>query len=371
MASISVYDISSTSFSVMLTGLQTDGVTYTRKCQWNVRETSSNNSMGSAVTYISPGETEGGDCTFSGMSANTEYSISCTVYRTDTGAWLASFSEEVTTSDSSGGGGDDTEEWMYYHTIVGTIPEFYEDTETYVPKYIVQVFQFRFERDGIAKFYSFLSGDTIGYLSDSLGIDETSGEPSGNILAQNDDDNGWEFGFEYEVSAYTTYYLYVRHQFGDTGGYIQIGIEAPIDPSLNLPYVATWSWSVTSDSAVSGLIKTKARNAARDKTATTNFDHRVWNAMVDKVYEIVDKCGYGWDSYYETYSRTLMNTSPYELMADMFNSLRYNIGIHYSTGIQEVDPGDIVYGEYFLTLATCINEWIDQLRNDGILAQPT
>ena len=270
-----------------------------------------------------------------------------------------------------GGGGDDTEEWKYYHTIVGTIPEFYEDTETYVPKYIVQVFQFRFERDGIAKFYSFLSGDTIGYLSDSLGIDETSGEPSGNILAQNDDDNGWEFGFEYEVSAYTTYYLYVRHQFGDTGGYIQIGIEAPTDPSANLPTVNKWSWVTSWNGEINSTIKTRARNAVRDKTATTNFDHRVWNALVDKVYEIVDKCGYGWDSYYETYSRTLMNTSPYELMADMFNSLRYNIGIHYSTGIQEVDPGDIVYGEYFLTLATCINEWIDQLRNDGILAQPT
>jgi hypothetical protein len=94
--------------------------------------------------------------------------------------------------------------------------------------------------------------------------------------------------------------------------------------------------------------------------------------MVDKVKEIMDEAVGWWDSAdYATYYDTKFNSSPYELTAVMFNSLRNNIeiagntdayiGLGHKTGIGPVSSGDYVYGDYFLTLAEYINECIDNL----------
>lgn len=53
-----------------------------------------------------------------------------------------------------------------------------------------------------------------------------------------------------------------------------------------------------------------------------------------------------------------MTSSDKTLTAARFNSVRYNIGAHYSTGISEVASGDPVLGSYFTTLTTKLNEWI-------------
>ena len=108
MASISVYSIGNTSFSAKLIGLQTTGVNYTRDCRWNVRESSSNNTVDSFSEDITAGKTEGAAHTITGLSPNTNYSVSCTVYRADTGAYLNSFSASVKTSGSGGSGGGDS-----------------------------------------------------------------------------------------------------------------------------------------------------------------------------------------------------------------------------------------------------------------------
>lgn len=120
-----------------------------------------------------------------------------------------------------------------------------------------------------------------------------------------------------------------------------------------------WSWTSSNGSATASQTK-KAYTAVDSNGKLSDFSYKVWNDMVDKVDEILDAMGYSWSSYYCSKSNTKMSSSDKELTAERFNSLRYNIGSHYGTGIQEVDTGDIVYGDYFITLADKINDWIDR-----------
>ena len=83
--------------------------------------------------------------------------------------------------------------------------------------------------------------------------------------------------------------------------------------------------------------------------------------MCSKVIEIENAAGLTWSTKYASYADTKMSSSDKALTAKRFNSLRYNIGRSYSTGINEVSSGDIVYAWYFTTLARCMNEWIDQI----------
>lgn len=248
MASIYVYSVSSTSISVRLTGLQTSGVDYTRKCTWAAYEKSTNNAAASGNSYITQGAEQGGDITLSGLSPNTAYMVYCTVYRTDTGEFLASIpSVDVTTNSSGGGGG-------------------------------------------------------------------SSGGDSGETTT-----------------------------------------------------VTKWDWfGVNGDAWAEET--TAAYNAITNKTATTNFSRYVWNDMVAKVYDIAMASTKYWDSDYAFHYETLMSQKPYELTAVKFNSLRNNIelvgnyvGLGYRTGIGVVAPGDVVRGEFFITLTNYMNACIDKL----------
>lgn len=83
--------------------------------------------------------------------------------------------------------------------------------------------------------------------------------------------------------------------------------------------------------------------------------------MCDKVKEVLDAIGASWDSQYASYSSTRMSSSDKALTARRFNSLRYNIGSYYPTGINEVSRGDTVYGWYFITITNSLNMWISSL----------
>ena len=91
--------------------------------------------------------------------------------------------------------------------------------------------------------------------------------------------------------------------------------------------------------------------------------------MVNKVKEILDATGDRWytasadvQTQYLPYEEVLMSADDKLLSAARFNSLRFNIGAReVTTGIGDRSPGDIVYGNYFVILANCINEWIGKL----------
>lgn len=124
--------------------------------------------------------------------------------------------------------------------------------------------------------------------------------------------------------------------------------------------VEKWSWSTSNGSATSSQTSAAYR-AVVNNTSVSNFSYLVWNDMVDKVMEIIYYLGGRWYNDYLSYGNTLMTSSDKTLTAKRFNSLRYNIGSRYSTGINEVSTGDPVLGSYFITLADCINDWIDTL----------
>ena len=126
------------------------------------------------------------------------------------------------------------------------------------------------------------------------------------------------------------------------------------------PAISKWSWSSSNGTASAAQTKA-AYDALINRGPLSDFSYRVWNDMCGKVIEIENALGQTWSTKYAQYADTKMTTSDKSLTAKRFNSLRYNIGRSYSTGINEVASGDTVYAWYFTTLARCMNEWIDQI----------
>ena len=124
--------------------------------------------------------------------------------------------------------------------------------------------------------------------------------------------------------------------------------------------VSAWSWSSSNGTASASQTKA-AYTALTNNGSTSDFSYLVWNDMCSKVIEIENAAGLTWSTKYASYADTKMSSSDKVLTATRFNSLRYNIGRSYSTGINEVASGDSVYAWYFTTLARCMNEWIDQI----------
>lgn len=264
-----------------------------------------------------------------------------------------------------GSGEPDEPTWtLVTATIRDTSEVFNDNFES--EEYEVYRYRVNFEESGRASFYTKGDLDTYGLLTTTTGFDEIDGFPTGTTLAEDDESGeGSNFKFTYDVEADTNYYVWVRCCFGSDSGTIDFYVEPP---GTSSPTIEKWSWT-SSNGGASSTQTRNAYNAVVNKTAVTNFSHIVWNDMVDKVKDIMDEAVGWWDGTYATYSNTRFNASPYELTADMFNSLRNNIeiagnsylGLGYKTGIDKVNSGDKVYGDYFLTLADYINDCIDNL----------
>lgn len=122
-------------------------------------------------------------------------------------------------------------------------------------------------------------------------------------------------------------------------------------------YIDQWSWTSSNGSATA--LQTRAAYSAVTNNGTVkNFSYLVWNDLVDKAKEVFDANGYSWDNRFASYYSTRMSASDRILTAARFNSLRYNIGIHSSTGIQTVYSGDPVYGWYLTQLVNSLNALI-------------
>lgn len=121
----------------------------------------------------------------------------------------------------------------------------------------------------------------------------------------------------------------------------------------------TWSSSygpVTATTVSNGnfVLSSAADTAVRNHGATTAISVSEWNGLVNTVNNVIGGKGWDWISNNSNQGATLSvadtkaSDSDKYLYASMFNSLRYNIGSHYSTGINKVSSGDIVYGAYFV-----------------------
>ena len=124
--------------------------------------------------------------------------------------------------------------------------------------------------------------------------------------------------------------------------------------------VAAWNWNASNGDASAALTKA-AKYAVDHKGSLSDFSYKVWNDMCKKVLDIENAAGLQWNPKYAEYLDTKMSSTDKVLTADRFNSLRYNIGRRYSTGIDEVKSGWPVLGSYFVTLTDCMNAWINEL----------
>ena len=215
-----------------------------------------------------------------------------------------------------------------------------------------------FEYSGTATFYTTRSVDTYGYLSVTTDYDTSRGVPY-SYLAE-DDNSGKEnnFSISYDVVAGKTYYIWIRACSGSESGSSRFWILSPSEPTQSS--IKKWSWTSSNGDATDAETS-DAYYAVKNRTRVTDFSYVVWNDMVDKVKEILDEIGESWDTTYTTFGNAKISYANKTLTADKFNSLRSNIGNNFSTGIAKVWRGDVVYGSYFLTLADCINAWIDTI----------
>ncbi|MBO5409314.1 MAG: hypothetical protein J6A61_07980 [Clostridia bacterium] len=220
----------------------------------------------------------------------------------------------------------------------------------------MQRYSVSFENSGTANFFTMGDYDTWGYLSTSSTFDSETGEPTNWLVEDGYSGPGDNFAISYNVTAGTTYYIWIC----EAGGAATGAIDLYIQPPAKAVDVEKWSWTKSNNNATASQTQ-KAYTAITNKGYVTDFSYIVWNDLVDKVKEILDATGDSWDASYTTFAAAKMTSSDKTLTAAKFNSLRYNIGSHYSTGITEKTPGDYVYGWYITTLAECINGWIDSL----------
>ena len=132
-----------------------------------------------------------------------------------------------------------------------------------------------------------------------------------------------------------------------------------------------WSWS-TLDDGTDSSERQLAYKAITNKGLISDFSYTVWNDLVNKVYSITNKTldnsasiG-GWltenansNTTYLSYNDTKMSAEDRVLTADRFNAVKYNIGARVSTSLTDRVKGDIVKGNYFITLTNCLNAWIE------------
>lgn len=136
--------------------------------------------------------------------------------------------------------------------------------------------------------------------------------------------------------------------------------ESDDDIEITVP---KWSWDKTNGTATDEQTA-KAYDALIHNGPTKDFSYKVWNDMVAVVREILYQTDDKWDgngTEYASPSQTTMGANK-TLTATRFNALLHNIDSRYDTGLKEVSPGDVVKASYFLTLAECINDWIDSLN---------
>lgn len=240
--------------------------------------------------------------------------------------------------------------------------------DIYIPSGGARRIAISFKNPGTALFYTSdysdsVSMDTYGYLSTSALWNIQERCPDSYLVEDDDSGIGRNFKIVYtNIKAKgTIYYLYIRTvDKSASSGTTTLHIIPP-----GVVQVEKWSWDTSN-------IRQKARDAANSKGLVSNFSHSVWNDLCQKVQDILDYSHLSWDS--ETFGLTLLETKMSDtdsndrvLTAQRFNSLRYNIDkntnslpdIHAVTGIGKVERGDIVYGQYFITIADTINKWID------------
>lgn len=229
-----------------------------------------------------------------------------------------------------------------------------------------------FLNSGVASFCGYnVYGNMICYLSTTPEWNHQKGEPYSYLTSStNNQYHESNPSFTYNVQVGTTYYFWVRcYSIGSTSQkYDGKVIVAP--PTISKP--SKWDWNISNGRATA-LQTSRAYDAVVNKTYVKDFSHAVWNDLVYSWNELLYFKNVGWKSYYCTLNSTTLPRAywideeegtyreDYTLLAEIFNSLLYNVKQVCNPGINYVSTGDEVLGSYFITLAKCLNDMIDTL----------
>ena len=115
-AGISIYSKTSSSVTLRLTGLDTSWTNGTRDVYWYLGSANGGIPTENAYyktksTTLADGVSSGGDVTFSGLQASTQYGIYCEIYHGS--EFLKGLQGYVTTSSESGGGTVSIAKWSW------------------------------------------------------------------------------------------------------------------------------------------------------------------------------------------------------------------------------------------------------------------
>jgi hypothetical protein len=160
-----------------------------------------------------------------------------------------------------------------------------------------------------------------------------------------------------------------------------LGIE--LLPVLDSSY-ALWAWDKSNGSASQADVA-RAYTAITTQGQCSDFSRYVWNDLVNKVADVLDKCGLEWDSTYCSAQAACIDRQYGELTAVKFNSVTRNIhrlgfitwkwavekkagyvGRNYFYGYSTYkERADTLYGWYFIELVDKFNRAIEVLKNEA------
>lgn len=367
MAYISIVSKTTSSITVQLVSLDESWNGATRTVNWYIGSAGGNIPTENAysdmkIAYISGSPSSGGKVTFSGLKSGTEYGFYCTVYHGSN--FLAEKTAQATTEyDDSG---DTTDEWTLRN--YASQRDFFSIWDQFRAGecFCIPV---TFSYSGKAIFYCDSSNngeaaDMLAFLSTSKNFDTDVdvGEPMSYLIYNDDSSKDYnntmtarDFGFEYNVTAGVTYYLFVRENLVSYyPGYIKIVCVAP---AKDIEY---FEWS----------------SAVAQGKPIKNVSHTEWDSFIDKIIEVLtdkgmlnqpltsSKYGYATGTTY----RTMLNdcyltydtaSGGYPLTAKKFNVARFLIGSTLpagsTTGIgDKTSKSSKVLASDFITLENCL-----------------
>lgn len=233
--------------TLSVTGATSTTLSY--KCSWDIN--SSDVTPYIITWYINntefksrelPSSSTYDTCTFTGLSPSTTYSVYCTLTVIITNAGMIDYdsaTSRMKTDSSSGGGPGDITVIDYTYLNIETN----QNATMSLGAYTVGRIKMTFSYSGTARFQSYLAtSGTWACLSTSANYDSTNGLPNSRLTTSYDGTGDFD-QIEYDVTAGTTYYLYVCPYYDGDSLDCQIIIWPPekIASSWSVAYTKTIS----------------------------------------------------------------------------------------------------------------------------------
>lgn len=143
------------------------------------------------------------------------------------------------------------------------------------------------------------------------------------------------------------------------GPYMPDPVYATTEPES---VVEPWSWTSSNGSATAAQTK-NAYSILLGNRVADDFSHNVWNDLIDKIVEMREAQGLSWTTnggVYLTASECKVSSGD-TLTAEIYNSMKVNVGSISSTDIQDVEPGDEITGYHITHVVDVLNDIIGGL----------